>query len=135
MSLYRRLSGFFIVQPGRNVIIILFEIFRLITVDIKIYVHLFLIHGADYHVLDEIGIQLGVEEHILHGSGDILVAGVLYGDVFAEAYEIGVTIVTEDNIPELLIGNGDTTDLRLRTNGLANRDPISTDLTTLIDEL
>jgi len=134
LSLYRRPSGFFIVQPKRNVIVILFEIFRLVTVDIKVYIHLFLIHGADYRVLDEIGIQLGVEEHILYGSGDILIIGAFYDSVFTETYEIGTTIVAENNIPELLIRNDDTTDLRLCANGFANRDPISTNLTTLVDE-
>lgn len=91
-------------------------------------------HRADDGILDEIGIQLGIEENILDGAGDILVLGTLNDGILAERQEFLAAIVAEDDVTIHLITAYQRRYIMFLTHLLTYLAPLAIHLLTLIDK-
>ena len=90
-------------RPEAHILILLFKLLDLFTIKVEVNAVILITHRADDGILDEIGIQLGIEEDILDGAGDILVLGTLYNGILAERQEFLASIVAEDDVTIHLI--------------------------------
>ena len=83
-SANQHLAILLLLRPEAHILILLFKLLDLFTIKVEVNAVILITHRADDGILDEISIQLGVEEDILDGAGDILVLGTLYNGILAK---------------------------------------------------
>jgi hypothetical protein len=67
----QHLAILLLLRPEAHILILLLKLLNLFTIKVEVNAVILITHRADDGILDEIGIQLGVEEDILDGAGDI----------------------------------------------------------------
>ena len=121
-------------RPEAHIRVFLFKLLDLFTIKVEVNAVILITHRADDGILDEIGIQLGIEEDILDGAGDILVLGTLYNGILAKRQKFQATIVAEDDVTIHLITAYQRRYIMLLTHLLTYLAPLAIHQLTLIDK-
>ena len=121
-------------RPEAHIRVFLFKLLDLFTIKVEVNAVILITHRADDGILDEIGIQLGIEEDILDGTGDILILGTLNNGILAERQEFLASIVAEDDVTIHLITAYQRRYIMFFTHLLTYLAPLAIHLLTLIDK-
>ena len=125
---------FLFLRPEAHILILLFKLLDLFTIKVEVNAVILITHRADDGILDEIGIQLGIEEDILDGAGDILILGTLNNGILAERQEFLVSIVAENDVTIHLITAYQRRYIMFLTHLLTYLAPLAIHLLTLINK-
>ena len=90
-------------DPEHDIVIFLFKSFYLAAVIGQVDSNFFFVHGLDNRILDEIGIQFRIEEHILDGAGNILIFGTFHYGEFSVSHHVRFAVIAEYDVAEDLI--------------------------------
>ena len=100
---YDDFSLFVRFDPEHDVVVFLFKSFYLAAVIGQVDSNFFFVHGLDNRILDEIGIQFRIEEHILDGAGNILIFGTFHYGEFSVSHHVRFAVIAEYDVAEDLI--------------------------------
>lgn len=84
--------------PNAHVLVFLFKLLDLLSIESQVDEGILITHRLDDGVLDKVGIQLGVEEHILYGARNVLILGTLHNGIFTESQEFLTAVVAKDDV-------------------------------------
>ena len=99
----RHYSVLVLLHPQHHIVIFLFKGLYLTAVVTKVDNKFIVVHRLNNGIFDEVGIQFGVQEHILNGTGDVLIARTLHNGIFAELQQLRLPVVTKDNVSKHII--------------------------------
>ena len=133
-SANQHLAILLLLCPKAYVLIFLFKLLNLFTIKVEVNAVILITHRADDGILDEIGIQLGIEEDILDSARDILIFGTLHDGILAKRQEFLATIVAEDDVTIHLITAYERRYIMFLTHLLTYLSPLAIHLFMLIDE-
>ena len=133
-SANQHLTILLLLCPEAHILILLFKLLDLFTIKVEVNAVILITHRADDGILDEIGIQLGIEEDILDGAGDILVLCTLHDGILAERKEFLTSIVSKDDVTIHLITAYERRYIMFLTHLLTYLSPLAIHLFMLIDK-
>ena len=133
-SANQHLAILLLLRPEAHILILLFKLLNLFTIKVEVNAVILITHRADDGILDEIGIQLGIEEDILDGAGDILVLCTLHNGILAERKEFLTSIVSKDDVTIHLITAYERRYIMFLTHLLTYLSPLAIHLFMLIDK-
>ena len=133
-SANQHLAILLLLCPKTYILIFLFKLLNLFTIKVEINAVILITHRADNGILDEIGIQFGIEEDILDSARDILILGTLYNGILAKRLKFQATIVAEDDVTIHLITAYERRYIMFLTHLLTYLVPLAIHLFMLIDK-
>ncbi len=120
--------------PKTHIGVLLFKLLDLLPIEVEVDERILIAHRTDDGVLDEVGIQLGIEKHVLNGARDILVLGTLHNGIFAIRQEFLTAIVAEDDVTIHLITAHERGNRKLFAYLLSHLAPVTIHRMMLIHE-
>ena len=133
-SANQHLAILLLLCPEAHILIFLFKLLNLFTIKVEINAVILITHRADNGILDEIGIQFGIEEDILDSARDILILGTLDNGILAKRLKFQATIVAEDDVTIHLITAYERRYIMFLTHLLTYLIPLAIHLFMLIDK-